>query len=140
MTNVRGDWPPLEGIKWPKTYATTEDYPAEFPPALEPDGVPVYVKALDPEEAQQARREIRLASAEPIMVDDGARLDTPENHRIQTLQHITDSVTGATNQAEIARRWSAENGYHPDVAKRLAEIVRDLRLVKELIDTHERNR
>ena len=47
MSDTHGDWPALEGIEWPKNYATTADYPDEFGE----------VKVSNPNvEAQQARR------------------------------------------------------------------------------------
>ena len=146
MTQPHGDHPALpeswrEGVKvdWSdRPYATIADYPE-----LDSTGDPIHVRTLSPAEAEEAQAQRRHALPlleDPVEYDDGARLDSPENHRIQTLQHITDAVEAASRQAEIARRWTAENGYHPEVAKRLAEVVRDLGLIGKLIATHEENR
>lgn len=102
------------------------------------------VAILNPEEAQQRRRlqEDILAAYGPVeeqlaRLDDGARLDTPERHRARTVERIEEALMAATNQAILARRWSQENGYHPEVTAKIAEAVRILDSANALIDTFE---
>ena len=43
--------------------------------------------------------------------DDGARLNTPENHRRKTVDAITTALGAAIRTTQEARKWAVENGY-----------------------------
>lgn len=89
---MTGDWPALEGIEWPKNYATTADYPEEF----DTDGTPKYVKKVEtPAEAQHQRfystsDDLVARPIPEVTEDDGARLDSPDAIRRRALDRAIE--------------------------------------------------
>ena len=127
---MSGDWPALEGIDWPRAYARTEDYPDEFGE----------VRVVDPVEAQQARRDLipsERTSTFDLPLDDGARLDTPENRRQRTIDDMTADLEAAVARGEKAKRWARSIGLSADLIGHISEGIDELNEALEYIRTFE---
>ena len=126
QTYGEGGLPEPVKVDWEdKPYATTADYPGEF------DEVKVIP---NPEEAQQARRvsidqvqdEFLKAQGRQRLEeisDDGARLDTPENHRQKAIEKMTDELTKAIERGEKAKAWGASIGIEQGFISKLNQAL-----------------
>ena len=96
---------------------------------------------IDPVAAQQARRDlIERPVRDPLTfadLDDGARLDTPENHRAKAIEKMSGDNDKAEQTALKARAWAISIGYHPEYVKKVNEAIEALGEAAELIDRYE---
>lgn len=79
----------------------------------------------------------RTREEAPKAEDDGARLNTPEAHRLKAVADITSRLDQSILEALSARAWMAAIGYHDEVRDALSDAISDLQHVQHLLDVHE---
>ena len=101
-------------ISW-EANPVTHEYP-EHMRLTEPEGETVRVVP--------ATDDWRSAHTDPPpMIDDGARLDTPEARRARNLDDLATWTLGAVTEARRARDCARSFGYHSEVIDSLEEMI-----------------